>query len=196
MTARTPTPEHLEAEICRRAASALSSVPTAGEEEQAPEGWVLVPKEPTEAMIRAFAEASWKKREDGYSQSPTEHPEDGGGSIGYGYRAMLAASPAQPVQGMHELAPVAWRGRTEQGPWEFTSRDPSPYEVFDEIQPLFTAESLSMERNKALEEAAKVAKYGMERAQRDFRTASPFSHAHSMAEEIHDAILSLKGDQK
>ncbi len=61
---------------------------------QIPDGWQLVPKEPTEEMIEAFATASWLKLQDSYGPSPTEHPEDGGGSIGYGYRAMLSVAPS------------------------------------------------------------------------------------------------------
>lgn len=44
---------------------------------------------------------------------------------------------------------------------------------------------------QGIEAAAAVAKYGMDRAQRDYRTESPGSHAYRMAEEIHDAILAL-----
>ncbi|NTD85461.1 hypothetical protein [Agrobacterium tumefaciens] len=58
------------------------------------EGWKLVPTEPTPEMIEAFADACWRKLQDTYGSNPTEEPEDGGGSIGYGYRAMLAAAPA------------------------------------------------------------------------------------------------------
>lgn len=45
--------------------------------------------------------------------------------------------------------------------------------------------------NDTLEEAAAIAKYGMERAQRDYRTESPHSHVYQMAEEIYDAIRAL-----
>lgn len=62
-----------------------------------PEGWKLVPIEPSDEMVEAFADASWRKLQDGYGDSPTEHPEDGGGPVCYGYRAMLAAAPEPPV---------------------------------------------------------------------------------------------------
>lgn len=59
-------------------------------------GWQLVPTEPTDDMIEAFRQAHARKCVDIASHTPTEHPDDGGGPIGYGYRAMLAASPARP----------------------------------------------------------------------------------------------------
>lgn len=46
-------------------------------------------------------------------------------------------------------------------------------------------------RAAGIEECASIAKYGMERAQRDYRTESPHSHAYRMAEEIYDAIRAL-----
>lgn len=58
-------------------------------------GWQLVPKEPTEEMLDAYRVAETKKRFDIMSPYPTEEPEAGGGTIGYGYRAMLAAAPAK-----------------------------------------------------------------------------------------------------
>lgn len=61
----------------------------------AQEGWQFVPKEPTDDMIEAFRQAHARKCVDIASPTPTEHPDDGGGPIGYGYRAMLAAAPAK-----------------------------------------------------------------------------------------------------
>lgn len=58
-------------------------------------GWQLVPKEPTQEMLDAFRIAETKKRFDIMSAHPTEEPEAGGGTVGYGYRAMLAAAPAK-----------------------------------------------------------------------------------------------------
>jgi hypothetical protein len=46
-------------------------------------------------------------------------------------------------------------------------------------------------RAAVIEECARIAKYGMQRAQRDYRTESPHSHAYRMAEEIYDAIRAL-----
>lgn len=65
-----------------------------------PDGWQLVPKEPTDEMFQAFRLAHGRKCIDISGPYPTEHPDDGGGPIGYGYRAMLAASPALSTQ-MH-----------------------------------------------------------------------------------------------
>jgi hypothetical protein len=46
-------------------------------------------------------------------------------------------------------------------------------------------------RAEIIEACAAIAKYGMERAQRDYGTASPGSHAYRMAEEIYEAIMKL-----
>ncbi len=62
--------------------------------QRVPEGWELVPIEPTGEMIEAFRSAHGRKCVDIASPYPTEHPDDGGGPVGYGYRAMLAAAPA------------------------------------------------------------------------------------------------------
>ena len=67
--------------------------------------WKLVPTEATDKMAEAFSEACLRKLQDAYGASPTEPPEEGGGSFGYGYRAMLAASPPAPAA---EVEPVAW----------------------------------------------------------------------------------------
>lgn len=55
-------------------------------------GMVVVPREPTEAMLRAGRAAWWRKFKDMGQPQPTEHPDDGGGPAGYAYRAMLAAA--------------------------------------------------------------------------------------------------------
>lgn len=60
------------------------------------ESWQLVPKEPTQKMLDAFAQGHGRKCLDISSMHPTEHPDDGGGPVGYGYRAMLAAAPEKP----------------------------------------------------------------------------------------------------
>lgn len=52
----------------------------------------VVPVEPTEAMLQAGTHAGRRKSQDAMSPTPTEHPDDGGGSLGYAYRAMLAAA--------------------------------------------------------------------------------------------------------
>lgn len=67
--------------------------------------WRLVPVEPTEAMSEAFERAYDRKYADIYAPTPTEHPNDGGGPFGYGYRAMLAAAPS----------PDQNRGEPDQG---------------------------------------------------------------------------------
>lgn len=56
-------------------------------------GWAVVPREPTEAMLDAGNAAWWRKTRDIMAPSPTEHPDDGDGPLGYAYRAMLAAAP-------------------------------------------------------------------------------------------------------
>ena len=42
-------------------------------------------------VLKAGDVAYWRKLNDAASQSPTEHPEDGGGAMGYALRAMLRA---------------------------------------------------------------------------------------------------------
>lgn len=49
----------------------------------------------TQAMIEAGEAAYDRKAEDMASPTPTEHPDDGGGPIGYAFRAMVAAMPAR-----------------------------------------------------------------------------------------------------
>lgn len=61
-----------------------------------PEGFQLVPVEPTWKMHQAFKDAHSRKCLDIASVTPTEHPDDGGGPVGYGWRAMLAAAPEAP----------------------------------------------------------------------------------------------------
>lgn len=61
-----------------------------------PEGFQLVPVEPTWKMQQAFKDAHSRKCLDIASVTPTEHPDDGGGPIGYGWRAMLGAAPEAP----------------------------------------------------------------------------------------------------
>lgn len=56
--------------------------------------YVLVPSEPTEAMIDAGYVAYARKADDVWSVTPTEEPLAGGGAMGYAYRAMIAARPA------------------------------------------------------------------------------------------------------
>jgi hypothetical protein len=58
----------------------------------AEQGYAVVPVEPTAAMLEAGNAAQWRKMQDVASPTPTEHPRDGGGSLGYAYRAMLAAA--------------------------------------------------------------------------------------------------------
>lgn len=63
----------------------------------APDGWKLVPVEPTEEMVIAFAEEWYSRRQ------TIDDPQ-----MVEAYRAMLAASPAAP-------APCAMVGLTEVG---------------------------------------------------------------------------------
>ena len=60
---------------------------------------VVVPREATEGMLKAGAEAQWRKMQDMASPSPTERPEEGGGSLGYAYRAMLTAAEKEAPDG-------------------------------------------------------------------------------------------------
>lgn len=64
----------------------------------APDGWKLVPVEPTPEMISAGECAHWNKERDACSPTPTEFSYDGGGPIGYAWTAMLAAAPQAVVQ--------------------------------------------------------------------------------------------------
>lgn len=81
-----------------------------------PAGWKLVPIEPTKEMADAFDRAAWCKLQDAYGPCPTEHPEDGGGSFGYGWRAMLYAVPAPSPALENGSAPLA----------DATNNNPSP----------------------------------------------------------------------
>ena len=96
---RTHDPEH-DARVTDYAAiEAMSEAApiTALVRDDVPVGWRLVPEEPTEAMIQAFDRAWWAKTQDVSSPTPTECPEDGGGPVGYGWRAALAATPPTPA---------------------------------------------------------------------------------------------------
>jgi len=57
-------------------------------------GLALVPRDDvTSEMIAAYDKAEWLKRSDMMSPTPTEEYEAGGGPIGYGLRAAIAAAP-------------------------------------------------------------------------------------------------------
>lgn len=75
------TEQRLRAEIARLQAIADRAMP---------DGWKLVPVEPTEAMLNAGARAYQQKERDMYSPTPTEEP--GIGPEGYCYLAMLSAA--------------------------------------------------------------------------------------------------------
>jgi hypothetical protein len=47
----------------------------------------------TSEMLAAGQAAYDRKNDDAWSTSPTEHPEDGGGPLGYAWRAMVGAMP-------------------------------------------------------------------------------------------------------
>jgi hypothetical protein len=82
----------LEREAINRLIRIVTNVHLAaskGEGEGAPEGWVLVPKEPSDAMIRAALDAHAEN-------APYETPFGPDGSFAHHYRAMLAASPSPP----------------------------------------------------------------------------------------------------
>jgi hypothetical protein len=95
------------------------------------EGFVLLPREPTEGMERAFDTAYWAKAGDASSPTPTEHPEDGGGPFGYGYRAMLKAVP--PARDDKTESDLDWLRkqivelceRTEDEMYEALQKDPT-----------------------------------------------------------------------
>lgn len=53
---------------------------------------------PTEEMIRAGARALESKMDDMSSLHPTEHPDDGGGAVGYAFRAMAETMHAQGLR--------------------------------------------------------------------------------------------------
>lgn len=76
------TEQRLRAEIARLQAIADRSVP---------DGWKLVPVNPTDAMLKKGELAYWQKERDICSPTPTEEP--GIGAAGYCYLAMLAAAP-------------------------------------------------------------------------------------------------------
>ena len=44
---------------------------------------------------------------------------------------------------------VAWRGRSHGMAWEFSSKDPRPYNVFDEVEPLFPSPQRELEERDA-----------------------------------------------
>lgn len=58
-----------------------------------PEGWKVVPLEPTSEMIEEGEKAHWSKEMDKMSPTPTEFYDECGGPIGYAWVAMLAAAP-------------------------------------------------------------------------------------------------------
>jgi len=72
-------------------ARCLAQPAPVGEDETGVRGWIA-PDEPTPEMERAFDTAYWAKAGDASSPTPTEHPDDGGGAFGYGYRAMRKAA--------------------------------------------------------------------------------------------------------
>lgn len=102
----------LEAEIKRLADRSRSAAPVA-----VPEGFVLVPREPTEAMILAGAGTRGMKAIDdscttmqlrGYSIDPEAFK--GGAPLAQAWRAMLAAAPlATPLAPAETVKP--WRDR-------------------------------------------------------------------------------------
>lgn len=62
---------------------------------EVPEGWKLVPVEPTDEMMKAGAQTDEKAIQGGYL-----YPDED--SVGLVYAAMLSASPALPVMGAGE----------------------------------------------------------------------------------------------
>lgn len=74
-------------------------------EDHTPEGWVLAPREPTEAMVAAASDPVWEFSPD---YAPTKSDPQGAqeGSAEHTalavYRAMLSALPAPPVKGEGE----------------------------------------------------------------------------------------------
>lgn len=57
-------------------------------------GLVMVPKDDvTDEMIEAYDKAEWAKRADIMNPHPTEEYHAGGGPVGYGLRAAIAAAP-------------------------------------------------------------------------------------------------------
>lgn len=51
----------------------------------------------TPAMVAAGWDAYARKADDVWSMTPTEHPDDGGGAMGYALRAMCAAAATEEV---------------------------------------------------------------------------------------------------
>lgn len=70
----------------------------AWEADQIPQGFVLVPVEPTAEMLKLGSRAYWNKQRDMDSPTPTEFPDECGGPMGYAYLAMLSAAPKEPTK--------------------------------------------------------------------------------------------------
>jgi len=75
----------------------------------------VVPVEPDDNMIDAAKRAWSQKCADVEANYPTEHPDDGGGPMGYAIRAAIAAAPAAPAP-EPEPEPVAYQTLTA-GKW-------------------------------------------------------------------------------
>lgn len=82
----------------------LSALPAAGQEGE----WVLVPREPTEAMFRAAHEAMYA---DPYDETTAV-------SIGAGWDAAIAASPTPPVPGAEPVPPVRVKPAVKALEWD------------------------------------------------------------------------------
>lgn len=82
------------AKLCATCSWELSVPPQ--QQPGVPDGWKLVPAEPTPEMISAGERAHWNKERDACSPTPTEFSYDCGGPIGYAWTAMLTAAP-QPL---------------------------------------------------------------------------------------------------
>lgn len=113
-----------------------------------PEGWVLVPVEPTQAMILAGA--------DKVNGRPT------GKAARYvmadSYRAMLAAAPAAPTKGARDAGVgtlMAWYCETDDGDWLFNTQNCFP--GGHKGQPIYARpDPLLAEAVEALERCAEV----------------------------------------
>lgn len=171
-----------------RIRAALSSVPTA---------------EKGQALARPIA---WRFRQRGMTlwQHMEDRPPiglDGMPDAEYEVEP-LYASPAQPVQEMHELEPVAYLNKRGDEERVVLAKFVDGAErMFGSngwtAIPLYTSESLSMERNKALEEAAALLKRA-----RQWVELGPELPGVSMEDEqgardlLAEIDASLKGDQQ
>ena len=96
------------ADDLRAAAAALSALPA-----HAPDGWVMVPKEPTPEMLEAARHVKRERLLKAVEQTKAgKHPDTIGMALAVAeeWDAMLIAAPAAPTQGAQPKRGPNWNG--------------------------------------------------------------------------------------